>query len=334
MKIREAKDAEVDALVGPGFSEWWRANSPKPRTIQLATPRLPEVTFGEHRWVMPRATIPYVKPPLQIMHAEYLAARDLELADSLRKQGLLPSSILAQQVTSPAPKPLAVGQTIPTIGMSVKRKLDGRKGVITHVVHSSQGCAIDWSDGGGGTGYGWGEFEYPFMTIAGIPVFRSDSAPGHTTVAGLVASAGTKQGIIDAVTAIDNVLWCDIVEDTAAGKIHILVRQDEVFHASRSEIIDAILRTKPAGVRAVGPVHMNGAAFQFVTKAELDASIAGQPIKLWADIGRVDIQARFSIAESGRTSTAQHCAKCGNQSKHAESETSMGLCFDCFEARR
>lgn len=34
------------------------------------------------------------------------------------------------------------------------------------------------------------------------------------------------------------------------------------------------------------------------------------------------------------TSTAQLCAKCGTQSKHAESETSMGLCFDCFEARR
>lgn len=355
--VREATDEEVDALVGPGFSEWWRANSPKPKTIQS--------------------------------HTEYLAAKDLELAASLQKQGLLPSTILTATQSIPVPRPaastfqvgdkvkimhhtghvLASGEVIqegpipnppniqqylvrtdsgasnwcfantlvrlvsstsrvlPTIGMAVKRKAGGRKGVVTKVDHVAEDLAVAWNDGGGGIG-AWDEFEYPFMHVAGIPIFHSDAAPGHTTVAS-GAAAGTKQGIVDAVMAVDNVLWCGVVEDNAAGKIRILVREDEVNHASRSEIIEAIRLTKPVGVRAVGPISMNGAAFQFVTKAEL---LSG--VKLYGEISNIEIQGKFSLAETGRTSTAQHCAKCGNQSKHAESETSMGLCFDCFEARR
>lgn len=224
----------------------------------------------------------------------------------------------------------STSRVLPTIGMAVKRKASGRKGIVTKVDHVAEDLAVAWNDGGGGIG-AWDEFEYPFMHVAGIPIFRSDSAPGHTTVAS-GAAAGTKQGIVDAVMAVDNVLWCGVVEDNAAGKIHILVREDEVNHASRSEIIEAIRLTKPVGVRAVGPISMNGAAFQFVTAAEL---LSG--VKLYGEISNIEIQGTIYHDERKATvvtSRVRVCAKCGNQSKHAESETSMGLCFDCFEARR
>lgn len=358
--IREATDEEVDALVGPGFCEWWRANSPKPKTIQS--------------------------------HTEYLAAKDLELAASLQKQGLLPSTILTATQSIPVPRPaastfqvgdkvkimhhtghvLATGEVIqegpvpnppniqqylvrtdsgasnwcfantlvrlvsstsrvlPTIGMAVKRKASGRKGIVTKVDHVAEDLAVAWNDGGGGIG-AWDEFEYPFMHVAGIPIFRSDSAPGKTTVTTGTAGQVTMQGIVDAVMAVDNVVWCGVVEN-AAGYIHILVREDDVNNASRSEIIDAILQTKPVGVRAVGPISMNGAAFQFVTAAEL---LSG--VKLYGEISNIEIQGTIYHDERKATvvtSRVRVCAKCGNQSKHAESETSMGLCFDCFEARR
>lgn len=253
--IREATDEEVDALVGPGFSEWWRANAPKPKTIRVGRRRLPEDTVGEC-WK------PYT----------------------------------VQEIRIAAEQGFVLGAVSPELDEAVELVKASRR--LVPIIAATQK----------------------------LP------APGHTTVAGLGASAGTKQGIIDAVMAVDNVLWCGIVEDNAAGKIHILVRQDEVDQASRSEIIDAIMQTKPAGIRAVGPIRMNGAAFQFVTKAEL---FSGKPIQLYDDLAAMGKDRPiFSVPASGRTSTAQHCAKCGTQSKHAESETSMGLCFDCFEARR
>lgn len=355
--IREATDEEVDALVGPGFSEWWRASAPKPKTIQS--------------------------------HTEYLAAKDLELAASLQKQGLLPSTILTATQSIPVPRPaastfqvgdkvkimhhtghvLASGEVIqegpipnppniqqylvrtdsgasnwcfantlvrltsrqglPRLGEHVKSKTTARKGTVVLVDQVHQTIDVHWSDNSGRcVGVYASDFEIAFMTVAGIPIFRSDSAPGKTTVTTGTAGQVTMQGIVDAVMAVDNVVWCGVVEN-AAGYIHILVREDDVNNASRSEIIDAILRTKPVGVRAVGPISMNGAAFQFVTKAEL---LSG--VKLYGEISNIEIQGKFSLAETGRTSTAQHCAKCGNQSKHAEFETSMGLCAPCFEGPR
>lgn len=304
--IREATDEEVDALVGPGFSEWWRANSPKPKTIQS--------------------------------HTEYLAAKDLELAASLQKQGLLPSTILAQTVAQsiPVPRPAAstfqvgdkvkimhrTGHVLASGEVIQEGPIPNPPNIQQYLVRTDSG-ASNWCFANTLVRlvqtYNSNNVN---ITVAGIPI-KSGFASG--------AAAGTKQGIIDEVMSVDNVVWCGVVEN-AAGYIHILVREDDVNNASRSEIIEAIRLTKPVGVRAVGPISMNGAAFQFVTKAEL---LSG--VKLYGEISNIEIQGTIYHDERKATvvtSRVRVCAKCGNQSKHAESETSMGLCFDCFEARR
>lgn len=233
--------------------------------------RLPEVTFGEFHWNMPRATIPYVKPPLQITHAEYLAAKDLELADSLRKQGLLPSSIVAAQTVNVGLPDTQTaieywdnlasfhgysrypGETNeqlkermharyntsfppvgvrPKVGMHARYKLSKRVGVVTAVDDVNEKLDVDWEDGWKGAGFPWREFEFACLLVAGIPIFHSDGVSGETVV----------------------------------------------YHDERKK-----------------------------TLAPCDRPVERLPA---------------------------YCRGCGNQSKHAESETSMGLCFDCFEARR
>lgn len=267
-------------------------------------PKLPEVKFGEHRWAMPRATIPYAKPPLQITH----------------------------QAAHPVPNsPFVVGAT-------VYHKSEGKAKILS-LQPATATAKVEILEPGPIKGFYLGCYVQNLATAPwpAAVMIATQKLPTPPTSKFTTVVAATKQDIIDAVEAVDNVAWCDIVEDNAAGKIHILVREEAPSTASRSEIIDAILRTKPASVRAVGPIHMNGAAFQFVTKAELDASIAGRPIQLYGQISDIKIEGTIYHDERPTTvvtSRVRVCAKCGNQSKHAESETSMGLCFDCFEARR
>lgn len=217
-------------------------------------------------------------------HAEYLAARDLELADSLRKQGLLPSSILAQQAATPT-----------------SRFKDGDE--VTHLIHGRGTLR-------GSPQLSQGEIVWNIDFRAGRAICQESYLRPYRNLSSY-NTAFPPVGV--------------------RAKVGMHVRNKSHKRVGRVTLVDDVNETLDAhwSDGSGGCCAVDWSDFEFA-----HLLVAGIPIFHSDGVSGETVVYHDERPAPVVTSRVRVCAKCGNQSKHAESETSMGLCFDCFEARR